>query len=299
MAQILEVSQAEWQTVPGPTDVVVVPQVTNPLEPGPKVTQLTEYLQSDCTTGTCRMLVHNAATGYWRTVLIRDCQNRVSFNIPVGCSPFPGAPNPCQQFTAHEEFQLVAANGGFDPVLQLQIYDPTRENLDFWTLACESTVIEISCDPTVAPCVPGTALFCSGPPCDDGYAQNNPEFPNCCFPIPLVPPAPDWCKPPGVVVAISTIGGAGSGQICQYDPPMPNPLPDYIKPLRLAPAGVSVRETRIRAREGREIAEAQEEFSRAFLALDPTRRGGIPLYGSGNPFKCACDTEVIDEIIGA
>jgi hypothetical protein len=137
-------------------------------------------------------------------------------------------------------------------------------------------------------CPPGWVSDGAGNCCD----PLNPSSP--CFPK---PPAPGWCKPPGVVTTLST-----GGVICMFDPPIPSPLPDYIKPLAAFPMGTYAREQRIRAREGREIQRAQLEFSTSFLALNPTLRGGVPLYGAGSPFRCDCDNpnaEEIDEVVGA
>jgi len=128
------------------------------------------------------------------------------------------------------------------------------------------------------------------------------EFlPSCCDPLnPLSgcykkpPVVPAWCKPPGVVTQLST-----GGVICMYDPPIPSPVPDYVKLIAAPIGGTWAREQVIRHREGRAIAKAQLDFATSFLALNPTLRGGVPLYGNGSPFRCACETEVIDEVIGA
>lgn len=89
-----------------------------------------------------------------------------------------------------------------------------------------------------------------------------------CIPAPCVPP----CPPPGLIQIVNGV------PVCMMDPPIPSKFP-MITPFRAWSPLPSSRSFPSAPRMTR------PEFSKSFLALDPTRRRGIPFVMKA----CACN----------
>jgi hypothetical protein len=207
------------------------------------------------------------------TALCEDIEAEVFAAVTdTPCSP--GGPSPCTLWPEGVPplaYYFVCADAGSVVLPSCPpgtVYDPLREQ-----------------------CVIQT----KGPSCLAGEAWDFLRY-ACVVPIPFeLPPPPPLCKPPG---RIQLINGK---PVCMADPPIPSPLPSAtpfalsFKPLVLNGSRVSARETAINARERTAIQSARDKWSLSFLALDPTRRAGLPIVLK--PCGCGGADENVEEVI--
>src|SRR5712671_2093973 len=105
---VLEISQAEWQMVPGPSNVLVLPQKvapTNPMFPTPTELIAFQYNQGPCPGGFCTLLFHDASSGWWIPQFSTDCNGGIGWDgifytveqwarklVETGFDPFTNQP---------------------------------------------------------------------------------------------------------------------------------------------------------------------------------------------------------------